>query len=90
MLKQILLVVFILFIFSGLMFKLPKNSNLEEYNFMNDYLYFQSKAFYKRSDISYLDDISFNEFGNVNKARTLLIKEKVIVIRIGNGSIKKK
>lgn len=90
MFKQIALAVFIMVIFTDIILKFPKNNSLEEYNYMNDYLYFQSIAFSKRSREFYFDNISFNEMGNVNRGKTIFINGKEIVVRIGNGSIKKK
>ena len=59
--------------------------SLEQFYLMNDYCYNQSLAIKNTERISLNNEISFNELGHVNRAKTININGHKIVIHLGNG-----
>ena len=59
--------------------------NLDNYYFLNDYLYNQSLAILNKEKISLDYGVSFNEMGHVNQARTIEFENHSVIIHLGNG-----
>ena len=59
--------------------------NLDNYYFLNNYLYNQSLAILNKEKISLDYGVSFNEMGHVNQARTIEFKNHSVIIHLGNG-----
>lgn len=90
MIKELMLLMVVLIVFMSVCYQRLSNRNFDEYKFIHRYLYTQSKAFNLRQKIAFQHQISFNALGNINQAKTINIDNKQIILRIGNGSIKKK
>lgn len=59
--------------------------NIDQYYFLNDYLYKQSKAILNLENTDVESGIYFNNLGHVNKARTIDFKNHQVIIHLGNG-----
>lgn len=59
--------------------------NLDNYYFLNDYLYNQSLAILNKEKIFLDHGVSFNEMGHVNQARTIKFENHSIIVHLGNG-----
>lgn len=82
---DICLVLAIILVINLLVLSNIKPINLDHFYYVSDYLYYQTKSMYgERINYQY---VSFNEQGNVNRARTIKINNHQITIGLGVGRL---
>lgn len=88
-LLECLLVIYILSVFSLLILNYhPAHQEKEVNVFLNKYLCLQTKALTHYQHLKLLPNITFNEKGHVNLARTLMFGKHKLKIYLGSGAFR--
>lgn len=59
--------------------------NLQHYDFLNEYLYSQSKAILNKESVSVGNGLYFNNMGHINQAKTIEFFNHKVIVHLGTG-----
>lgn len=87
---EMLICICIISMFTLITINSSNNFTTDNYYFLNNYLYSQSKAILNKENIDIGKGIHFNSMGHVNRAQTIDVSGHSVIIHLGNGYVTSK